>query len=393
MDIDWTYLGGNAVSVSDTLHNTAGTTAIYTLLSSVETITKASTALPYYVFLQFRSLDPLESLGQRYKDSSHSLSRSLFMYIRRAVLNPGDHSFAATVIEQNKLSSTQLILFNTLSAAAMLLNALAIGTVIYGKIKRSRSWFAQLYACFIYSFSLLLIVGRQMGPEPPFGLCFLQAATVYAGTAFVAYSFACLVVEFYLQLLAVLNHRVFPRFWITLLVLSPWAIFGFIFILSMLAVSHSSGVERDAVSHAYCHVASTEIPSYVTAAIVMASALVGLIVEVKVGILLHRNWTAFKCASSTNPMISWSLFMRICSYTFAATLAEALSIFILTHDIDSNSLGVWRILLPLVPGFGAIAFGTQRDIMGKKVINMASVAESQSSPLQARVTAISPAGK
>jgi hypothetical protein len=285
------------------------------------------------------------------------------MYIRSAEIDPGAPSFSDRVIEQNKLSSTQLILFNTISTTAMLLNALAIITVTCANIKRSRTWFAQLYACFIYSLSLLLIVGRQGGGEPPFGLCFFQAALIYAGTAFVAYSFACLVLEFYIQLVSVLHRRVFRRLWVSLLVLSPWAVFGFVFLLSMLVVSSPSGVERDAASHAYCHVSSSEIPSYVAAAITMMSSLVGLIVEIKIAVVLHRNWTAFKRASSEHPMVSWSLYLRICSYTFAATLAGGLSLFILSREVDSNSLGVWRVLLPLVPGFGAIAFGTQKDIM------------------------------
>ncbi|KAF8982517.1 hypothetical protein BDQ17DRAFT_816291 [Cyathus striatus] len=91
--------------------------------------------------------------------------------------------------------TSQIILFNALSIMATILTTLVLGTVICAKLKRSNAWFSLLIACLTYSLSLLLIIGRQTGPEPPFGLCFLQAALIYAGPAFIVYSFACLSIE------------------------------------------------------------------------------------------------------------------------------------------------------------------------------------------------------
>jgi len=245
----------------------------------------------------------------------------------------------------------------------MALTTLVLGTVVCAKLKRSKAWFALMLACFTYSLSLLLLLGRQMGPNPPFGLCFLQAAIIYAGPAFVAFAFASMVVEFYLQLRAELDKKKLSCYLAHVLILSPWAFFIFLLIVVMLVITDPSGVKRDMFFPAYCHVASTEAPSYITSAIVMVCSLVGLFYEVKAGLLLRKNWAAFKEISNNNPMISWSLYLRICGLTLAAAIAAGISVFVISRDKESEILSFWKTFLPIVPAFVALAFGTQKEIM------------------------------
>ncbi len=47
------------------------------------------------------------------------------------------------------------------------------------EIYRLRTWFALMIAGLVYSVSFFLIVGRQFGEEPAFGLCLLQASMIY----------------------------------------------------------------------------------------------------------------------------------------------------------------------------------------------------------------------
>ncbi|KAF8917526.1 hypothetical protein CPB85DRAFT_1452710 [Mucidula mucida] len=47
------------------------------------------------------------------------------------------------------------------------------------EIYRLKTWFALMIAGLVYSVSFFLIVGRQFGEEPPFGLCLLEASLIY----------------------------------------------------------------------------------------------------------------------------------------------------------------------------------------------------------------------
>ncbi|KAF9012145.1 hypothetical protein BDZ89DRAFT_483547 [Hymenopellis radicata] len=55
------------------------------------------------------------------------------------------------------------------------------------EIYRLKTWFALMIAGLVHSVSFFLVVGRQFGEEPAFGLCLLQASLIY-GAPVLAFS-------------------------------------------------------------------------------------------------------------------------------------------------------------------------------------------------------------
>lgn len=79
---------------------------------------------------------------------------------------------------------TFIVIFDILHIFAfVLLGALILTVIMCARPQRCSFWFFFISAWFITSFSNLLLLGRQTGPAPPFGLCLFQASLVYASPA------------------------------------------------------------------------------------------------------------------------------------------------------------------------------------------------------------------
>jgi hypothetical protein len=75
----------------------------------------------------------------------------------------------------------QLDLFNSLYFIGLIFLTIVILPPIFSRnVLRSPLWFAFMGSWMLYCFSFLLLVGQQLGPEPPFGICLFQAALVHA---------------------------------------------------------------------------------------------------------------------------------------------------------------------------------------------------------------------
>lgn len=75
----------------------------------------------------------------------------------------------------------QVALFNTFAIMGACLILVALAPALFSsRVPRSGVWFCVLTSWLVYSVSFLLLIGKQTGSEPPFGLCFLQAALIYA---------------------------------------------------------------------------------------------------------------------------------------------------------------------------------------------------------------------
>lgn len=81
------------------------------------------------------------------------------------------------------LKHTQITLFNVCAFLGVFSIIFVLAPALFSSyVKRSRAWFGVLTAWMLYSATYLLLIGRQLDPEPPYGLCMLQAALVYATT-------------------------------------------------------------------------------------------------------------------------------------------------------------------------------------------------------------------
>jgi len=90
-----------------------------------------------------------------------------------------------------------VIAFNTLTLIGAFMVVLVISVPMFSSnIHRSKLWFSQMVSWLVYSFSYMLLFGRQLKPEePPFGICMFQAALIYASPPLVALSAMCFVID------------------------------------------------------------------------------------------------------------------------------------------------------------------------------------------------------
>jgi hypothetical protein len=74
-----------------------------------------------------------------------------------------------------------LIAYDVLSFASALILLITILTVVVSKrLYRGKGWFSMMLYWLIYALSYGLLVGKQTGSEPSFGLCYFQTLFIYA---------------------------------------------------------------------------------------------------------------------------------------------------------------------------------------------------------------------
>lgn len=71
--------------------------------------------------------------------------------------------------------------FNAVQMTGLvLLLAIILTAWLAPSVKRSIAWFNVIVSWIFSASSFLLLMGRQTGPEPPFGLCLFQSMLIYA---------------------------------------------------------------------------------------------------------------------------------------------------------------------------------------------------------------------
>lgn len=65
----------------------------------------------------------------------------------------------------------------------VLLSAVVLTAWLAPTVKRSPAWYNVIISWIFSSSSFLLLMGRQAGPSPPFGLCLVQSMFIYAAPA------------------------------------------------------------------------------------------------------------------------------------------------------------------------------------------------------------------
>ncbi|KAJ7931580.1 hypothetical protein B0H13DRAFT_1958907 [Mycena leptocephala] len=259
-------------------------------------------------------------------------------------------------------SDVQVTLFNTFSFLGVFSLTLVVATAHFSPtVHRSPLWFRHMIAWIVYSVSFLLLIGRQSGPPPPFGLCLVQASLVYASPTLPTLSALAFAVDLYIGLSAAVHRKrkirpALSRF----LLVFPQLVFVGVVLEVILVTEDPAVVVRDS-SHLYCHITAST-PSIVSACIVIGTGLVIFPLEFWIAIVLCRNWVAFRHSpeSRSDPTVSLTMFIRVALFTVISMTGVGLSSFSLGSP---NSNPYWSLVLPIVPTIAAITFGSQKDIM------------------------------
>ncbi|KAJ6489611.1 hypothetical protein C8R47DRAFT_1195989 [Mycena vitilis] len=256
----------------------------------------------------------------------------------------------------------EVTLFNTFSFLGVFSLLLVIGTAYFSStVHRSGLWFRHMIAWIIYSVSYLLLLGRQVGPTPPFGLCLVQAALIHAAPTLPTLSALCFVIDLYIGLSAAVHRKrkIRPALAKFLLVF-PQLVFTAV-ILEVLLFIQDAGVVARNPNHLYCHI-TTPTPSVISAGIVIGTGVIIFPLEIWIGIVLCRNWVAFRNSPEMgiDPQVSLTMFIRVGLFTVISMTGVGLSSFTL---VSPSSNPYWSLVLPTVPIIASITFGSQEDIM------------------------------
>ncbi|KAJ7148119.1 hypothetical protein C8R43DRAFT_1236989 [Mycena crocata] len=281
--------------------------------------------------------------------------------------------------------------FNTFACLGLVwLSAVLITAAASPTVHRSTAWFAQLGAWTTYSFSYVIIIGRQTGPPPPYTLCLFQTGLIYTCPPLASSAGLCFLVDvrklaavfimfeiiyaniskLYLGLSAVLFKKKINPAMLNLLAIFPYMFATCVFIRVLLFVEDPATVQRH-TSHLYCH-STVHTNALISAIIVIVCAFLLLCLEGAphifdipnllyvlgwIMITLYRNWKDFRHLGKNDSQYALSIFIRFGLFTTLCCFGVGLVAF--TVAVGNVSFSSWSVLLPIVPIFAVLAFGTQ----------------------------------
>ncbi|KAF7356542.1 hypothetical protein MVEN_00987800 [Mycena venus] len=265
-----------------------------------------------------------------------------------------------------ELSLRQLSVFNSLFTVGLVLLVVVIGPAIFSRnVRRSPLWFAFMGSWLFYCISGLLLVGHQLGPDPPFGICLFQAALIHSVPTLGTVAGACFIVDLYCTLrVALLRSYWIPMRRTPTLLAFPAVAFLFLFFLSLgIGLQDHTTVNR--VQSMFCHV-NTGLPTLVGAILSGFAMLIAIGIEIAAAIMIFRNrriLTAEKKSplEPSQPPIARSMVIRIFMFSLLTVLGLGLSTTMLFHFADTDIQG--NYMLPILPLMVAVLFGAQRDII------------------------------
>ncbi|KAF9012135.1 hypothetical protein BDZ89DRAFT_1142997 [Hymenopellis radicata] len=230
------------------------------------------------------------------------------------------------------------------------------------EICRLKTWFALMIAGLVYSVSYFLIVGRQFGEEPAFGLCLLQASLIYAAPVLTSTFSLSFTVELYVILFDAVRG-VGPgrcessKWFIAIPLIIYFAVLCEVLVTGLL--DHTKIVRNP--SHVYCH-ATVSYPYYVTSIVGLFTFLAVLVLEV---VMLHMLVVTRKelglHRSTNDAMFPAGLFFRALLFSLYTALGIVLSAVALA---STHALFPYEVLFfPTFCIVVAVIFGTQKDIL------------------------------
>jgi hypothetical protein len=133
-----------------------------------------------------------------------------------------------------------------------MLLATIVPAALSPNIHRSKTWFSMIISWMVYAASYLLILGHQLGAEPPRGVCGLQMLFIYASPPLTAISGLAFIIDVHLRINRALFASGADHKYTRLLLIIPWALFAAIAAEALMAVQDFAEIQRDP-SHMYCH--------------------------------------------------------------------------------------------------------------------------------------------
>ncbi|KAJ7759248.1 hypothetical protein B0H16DRAFT_633590 [Mycena metata] len=244
----------------------------------------------------------------------------------------------------------ELALFNSLYFVGLILLVVVILPPLFARnLRRSKLWFAFMGSWMLYCVAFLLLIEYQLGPEPPFGLCMLQASLIHAVPAFATLTGVCFIVDIY----CAMRLSLLPSNWIPvkrtkfLITLPLVAFFGIVIISLVIGLQDHANVSREP-NNMFCHI-NTGVPTLVSAVLSAWSIFLAIGFEISAGIMIysHSHRTSMTDKPPTDAHIAPGMLIRISLFSLLTLLGLALSTVMVFHVFQPEV--EWNLMLPILP--------------------------------------------
>ncbi|KAJ6576533.1 hypothetical protein DFH09DRAFT_1149604 [Mycena vulgaris] len=214
-------------------------------------------------------------------------------------------------------SRTPTFVFNFLVASGfIMLLATVVPAVLSPRIHRSKTWFSMMISWMVYAASYMLILGHQLGPQPPRGICGLQMLFIYASRR-TAISGLAFIIDVHLRIKrALFTNRADHEYTRPLLIV-PWALFVAVAAEALVVVHDFAEIQRNP-NHMYCHSVGG-IQWRISAIICVIGLSSALCMEIWTSVILYRNWVLFHRLSTSMNDLRLSPLIRVLVFTLMAS--------------------------------------------------------------------------
>ncbi|KAL4260432.1 hypothetical protein AB1N83_006581 [Pleurotus pulmonarius] len=253
--------------------------------------------------------------------------------------------------------------FNVVQMTGLvLLLAVILTAWLAPSVKRSIAWFNVIISWIFSASSFLLLMGRQTGPEPPFGLCLFQSMLIYAAPSMNACVCVSFALELFFNVSAAAAQTPASRNWKLFIASLPY-VTPFLVCIEVLAIglSRHDVVKRNAIGM-YCHF-TISTPSIITGIIVIF-VMISVLPVVSVTIFMFiRNWGTLRnlCAEQ-NGGLPLRLVIRYGVFCLLPVPIVTISLVSWQFEDASPNAANVAVAIATLPIMTALIFGTQWDI-------------------------------
>ncbi|KAF9568277.1 hypothetical protein CPC08DRAFT_702702 [Agrocybe pediades] len=259
----------------------------------------------------------------------------------------------------------EIITYNIMNAVGLaLLTIIVVTAWLSPTIHRIPTWFMLLFSFIVSCIGNLLIVGHQMGNQPPWKLCLLQAATTYSAPVLFSSYATMFVVETYVITLR--SRNTVPKIHAMVFHILPAIGFVGVFLLNLI-LGNTKGAppSRLKPTGIYCHF-SNPLPRKITAGITMLCMSLCLVLE---ALLYRRLWQLSRTIgglAALRQRITLDAFIRAVILSVWPLFALIFSVLQFRLASGNNRLKESTDLLSILswlPLTMALCFGSQKDMI------------------------------
>jgi len=279
----------------------------------------------------------------------------------------GMETLESAVSFSDALAAGYILLFDLLEGSMFLLLGFMLSTALFSKtVTRGRTWFFFIASTMIGSLSYLLLLGNQGAPNPPFGVCLVQAAAIYASNPLITWAALALMLELFLNLSAAIRFRSqIDRRWGIAFILVPITIYVIIFVWVVASGLSQRELLEPNPSGMYCHIKSSSNSGFINPYMISAvlTVFAEILIAVFCGLTIRSLLQHRKRTGSFVDDDSFSLPMFVRRSTLVAALSIIGIVMAGTSFAKSSDSPLWSLALPLMPMTVVIIFGSQADLL------------------------------